>query len=142
MRFDEFEIGQKFTSQKKAIKKDEIYSFAEKYDSQRIHLDEEYAMNGPFGNIIASGYQTLGLAWNLFANMNILGPDSRGGIGLDEVRWKKPVYPEEQIYSEVKVDYMKKTSRGDRGVIKFLFHVKNQDDELVLEFTSITLIAV
>jgi acyl dehydratase len=59
------------------VKQDRINTFADATgDHQWIHVDEERAKQGPFGQTIAHGYLTLSLIPSL----------GGGGLGLDGVR--------------------------------------------------------
>ncbi|WP_286886257.1 MaoC/PaaZ C-terminal domain-containing protein [Aneurinibacillus sp. UBA3580] len=63
MYFEEFYTGQRFTLEPITITAEEIDEFARKYDPQPIHIDREFAEQGPFGGIIASGFHTAGVVW-------------------------------------------------------------------------------
>ena len=58
--FEDFEVGLSFESEPTLISKSEIIDFASKYDPQSFHLDEQAAVNGPFGQLTSSGFMTLG----------------------------------------------------------------------------------
>lgn len=141
MKFERFHQGQRFTTGTHTVTAAEIRDFSERYDPQRFHLDEEFARRGPFGAIVAPGDLTLAIAWGLFARMNILGEDSCGGIGLDEVRWLKPVYPGDTLHAEVEIAWLRRTSKGDKGILNLAFDVKNQHGETVLRFYTMSMVA-
>ena len=47
------------------ITQQEILEFANRYDPQWFHTDVEASVKGPYGGLIASGWQTCGLAMRL-----------------------------------------------------------------------------
>jgi acyl dehydratase len=64
-----------------------------------------------------------------------------GSPGIDELRWKKPVYPGDTLH--VRGQVLEKTpsrSRPEMGSFRTETRVTNQDDQLVMSFTSIVLI--
>src|SRR3546814_17830973 len=63
------------------------------YDPQPFHLDKEAAAEGPFNGLIASGFQTLAVAFRIFYQANVINACSMASPGLDELRWLRPVRP-------------------------------------------------
>jgi len=61
--YEDFTVGQSFSGGRRTIPEAEMIQFAQNYDPQRMHLDCLYAEEGPFHGLIASGFQTLCLAW-------------------------------------------------------------------------------
>ena len=64
-----------------------------------------------------------------------------GSPGIDELRWKKPVYPGDTLHVSGKM--LEKTpsrSRPDMGSFRTQTTVKNQDGDVVMTFISIVLI--
>lgn len=59
MKLDEFSIGQVFQTKSFQFTKENVMNFAEEYDPQYMHVNEEKAKMGRFNGIIASGIQTL-----------------------------------------------------------------------------------
>ena len=64
-----------------------------------------------------------------------------GSPGIDELRWRKPVYPGRHAHVRGKiVDKTPSRSRPEMGSFRTRPTVTNQDDEPVMTFTSIVLI--
>ena len=64
-----------------------------------------------------------------------------GSPGIDELRWRKPVYPGDTLHVRGKI--IEKTpsrSRPEMGSFRTHTTVTNQHDEPVMTFTSIVLI--
>ena len=112
------------------------------YDPQPFHVDRAAAAEGPFGGIVASGFQTRALAFRAFYDSNIIKSCSMGSPGIDELRWLAPVRPGDTLHVEAEVKQMRASrSKPDRGVLQMTYTAKNQDDEVVLTFTAIHLFA-
>ena len=60
------EPGRRWRTAGRTVLAAEISAFAQAYDPQALHLDAEWAGAGPFGGLIASGFQTLALVWALW----------------------------------------------------------------------------
>ncbi len=125
-----------------AVEQDEMIAFARLYDPQSIHTDPEAAKKGPFGGLIASGWQTCGLMMRPYVERYLTHNASLGSPGLDELRWLKPVRPGDRL--SVRVTVLKASpskSRPDRGAVTSFIEVSNQAGELVMTFRVINIIA-
>lgn len=58
--FDDFNVGDKFSSGGATVTGDMIVGFAQTYDPQPFHIDAEAAPNTSYGGLIASAFQNLG----------------------------------------------------------------------------------
>ena len=56
--FEDFNEGSVYEYQVPGLSVEEIIRFAEQYDPQSFHLDEDEASKTHFGSLIASGFQT------------------------------------------------------------------------------------
>lgn len=114
----------------------QIISFAEEFDPQPFHTDPEAAVEGPFGGLTASGWHTTGLMMRLFADHYLSKIASLGGPGVDELRWLHPVRPGDTLRLRVTVvDAKQSQSKPDRGLVRTLAEMINQDDATVLRLT-------
>ena len=136
------EIGRWWQTPGRTISEAEIFAFAGTYDPQSLHLDAEWAENGPYGGLIASGFHTLCLVWALWLRVGVLAGTSHGGIGLDELRWTAPVRPGDTLSGRVEVVDRTTNPRKGRGRVVFQHTISNQRDEIVLTFRTLALVAV
>lgn len=140
--FDDFEPGQAFHSKGATLSESQILDFALLYDPQPFHLDVEAAAEGPYGGLIASGFQTLAVAFRLFYQANVVNACSMGSPGLDELRWLKPVRPGDTLKVKAKVREKRPSrSKLDRGTLIMDYEVLNQTGEVVMTFTAIHILA-
>ncbi len=140
--FDDFSVGERFASRGMTLTEAQIIDFAQAYDPQPFHLDRGAAEAGPFGGLIASGFQTLALTFRLFYDAGIINHCSMGSPGFDELRWLKPVRPGGTLRVEAEVlETRPSASKPDRGIVRMNFRTLDQDDEPVMTFTAMMIFA-
>jgi len=133
--FEDFAAGERFVTASARLSEESITEFAGEYDPQPFHLDRRSAERSPFGGLIASGFQTMALAFRLFYAEDLISACSMGSPGMDKIRWHRPVRPGDAIRSEVEVRELRPSdSKPDRGYATLAYTVLNQDDEIVMTF--------
>lgn len=140
MRFDEFILEQVFETRSIKVSKEEIMSFADQFDPQYMHLDEEKAKQGRFKGIIASGLHTLSLSFRLCIDVGMFGEEVIAGTGINNLRFIKPVFPDDALYSIIKVIDKKKT-KNNAGIVTMLVTSFTNEGEKVLEFEMSALVS-
>lgn len=127
------------------VTREEVLDFAGKYDPQPFHLDDEAAAKTHFGRLSASGWHTAAMAMRMMVEgWQTAEPSaSLGSPGVDELRWKKPVYPGDTLRVESKlISKRRMKSRPNMGLMKSEQTVYNQDGDIVMTMISNGLIAV
>lgn len=137
MFFEDFTIDFEFKTGSRSITKQEILDFANEWDPQSFHVDELAALKSPYKGIIASGWQTLLVAFKLLLDTNIFKESSIGSPGMKDVRWILPVRPNDclQVFGKV-VSSKKSKSKPDRGFVNIIYDVKRNKDELVCSYEA------
>ena len=111
------------------------------FRSQPFHIDSEAAKQTIHGGLIASGFQTLAAGFRVLYGTSFITTANLGGIGIDELRWLKPVRPGDTLRSIAEItEVTPSKSKPDRGVVKYAITVVNQKKEPVL--TGIFIIVV
>ena len=64
--YEDFAVGQKFSSRSLRMEKDRIIAFATEFDPQPQHLGEQEAANSQSGRLVASGWHTAAVSMRLF----------------------------------------------------------------------------
>ena len=64
--FEDFLIGERIETAGITLTESQIIDFALMYDPQPFHVDTVAASKGPFGGLIASGFEMLALTFRLF----------------------------------------------------------------------------
>ncbi len=139
--FEDFEIGMVSKYGRYEVTAEEIIEFASKYDPQSFHLTEAAGKAMHFGGLCASGWRTCAMVTRMVVDgMVTTGSGSLGSPGIDELRWKKPVYPGDILRLEsTVVDKRESRSRPDMGSIFLDNKVFNQKDEMVMSFKPIVM---
>ena len=142
--FEDLEIGKRASFGRYDVTREEVIEFAKKYDPQAFHLDDEVAAKTHFGRLSASGWHTCAMTMAMMVeNMKNVKQAGLGSPGVDQLMWKRPVYPGDtlRVESEV-IEKRRSKSRPEMGLFKSRAKVFNQNDDVVLEMTSNGLIAV
>ena len=142
--FDDIKIGDTVITEKHKVTLDDIENFADlSGDKFYAHMDENSLEDTIFTEREAHGYFILSKAAGLFVD-----PD-KGPVllnyGIDECRFIKPVYPgmtigvrftaKEKIIQEKKED-----ENFEKGIVKFLVDVYDDEDETVMLATILTMV--
>lgn len=133
LHFEDFVTGQPWTYGAVQMTRDEIKDFARRYDPQRIHLDEDFAKTSIVGGLCASGFHTCCLMMRMLCDGFLLRTASLGAPGLDELKWVRPVRPDDVLSVRIEAhDKRVMTSRPHVGLVRTSYDVLNQNGEAVL----------
>ncbi|ADP32310.1 MaoC family dehydratase [Bacillus atrophaeus] len=132
MKLDEFAIGQVFHTKSFKLTKENIMGFAEEFDPQYMHLDEEKAKEGRFNGIIASGIHTIAISFKLWIEEGFYGDDIIAGTEMNNFKFIKPVYPDDELHTIVEV-LDKQPRKIDTGILTVLLSTYNHKEEQVFE---------
>jgi acyl dehydratase len=105
-----------------------IKAFAEEFDPQPFHLDQEAAQQSFFEGLAASGWHTSAVIMRLVESV----PLAHGLIGANsEVTWPRATRPGDvlRVVSTIK-ENVPSSSRPDRGWVIIESVALNQDDEI------------
>jgi acyl dehydratase len=137
---DDLAAGQTYPLGRRTVARDEIVAFARAWDPQPFHLDEEAGAASIYGRLIASGWHTVGVFMRMFADSMLNRSAALGSPGVDELRWLKPVYPDDTLDGRVEVLEVKPfRSRPDRGAARLRCVVTNQQGDDVLTMIAVVM---
>ncbi len=140
MVFDEFNTGDVLDAGPIGISEAEILEFATQYDPQWFHTDPARAAQGPYAGLIASGWQTCGLAMRLAVDNVLEGSESVGSPGVDNLRWLAPVRPGDSLTLRMTIiEKRVSRTRATRGVMRSQWQLDNQDGVTVLTLDATSL---
>jgi len=134
--FDDISPGQRFTTGTEQITAADIVAFAREFDPQPFHLDDAAAQHSVFGGLAASGWHTAAFTMRLLLKSG--APLAGGMVGVGaEINWPRPTRPGDVLCVESEVlEVTPSRSRPDRGMVKMRNLTKNQNGEVVQEFTG------
>lgn len=141
--YEDLAVGQKQAFGRYEVTREEVIEFASKYDPQPFHLDDEAAAATHFGRLSASGWHTCAMTMAMLVeNLKANRQAGLGSPGIDQLRWKRPVFPGDTLRCEsVVIEKRRSGSRPEMGIFKSSLTVFNQNDEPVLEMVSNGLIS-
>lgn len=150
--FEDYTIGDEVDLGSHEFTRDNIISFAQKFDPQKFHVDEEAAKDSLFGGLCASGWHT-GSVWlglvvtnrqRHLAEIAASGaavPRIGPSPGVRDLKWLKPVYPGDVIaFRSTIVDKKDSRSRLDYGLVVSRHEGVNQNGESVISLQGSILI--
>jgi acyl dehydratase len=135
--FEDFKPGHVYEHGARRLEEREIIDFAREWDPQRYHVDPEAAKATPFGGLIASGWQSCGVAMRLMCDAYLNDSSCVGSPGIDEIRFLRPVRPGDTLrFRATVLDSAPSRSRPERGTVTFRWELLNQDGEVVLSMVG------
>ena len=130
--FDDISVGYKSEVGVYDLTKEEVVSFATRWDPQTFHIDEQAAEKSVFGGLVASSLHLFAILTRLFFDhkdrIQILAM-----LGKDKIRLHAAARPGDKIrYVTECIESKPSSSRSDRGIIVLQDTLFNQNDEVLL----------
>ena len=136
--YEDIETGDTEEYGEREVTKQEMMEFAEKYDPQPFHIDEEAARESFFGELIASGWFTASVVMRMTVEHGIDDRASMGALGVGDLRWHRPVYPGDTL--SVRDEVVEKEPRDEKtGIVRYEKEVLNQDGKVVMSMEPMVL---
>lgn len=135
--FEDMTVGDTETFGEWTVTKDELVSFAEQWDPQPIHVDEEAAAESLHGGLIASGLHTVAIAMRLWVEEYLVDVANLGARGISKLEWHQPVRPGDTltVSGEVLEKTLPEESKG-HGYVDYDLSVHNGDDDHLMTMVS------
>lgn len=138
---DDLQVGNRFGSDSLKVTEEDIIAFARDFDPQPFHLDAKAAEQSVFKELVASGWHTAAMSMKLFVTGELKLAGGSVGLGVDELRWPRPVKPGDTLRLETEIlDVRPSKSKPDRGIIRIRNVTTNQDGEVVQTFVASVLV--
>lgn len=130
--FEDFEIGESYTTNARTITESDIVFHAmHSADWQPHHTNEEFAKTQSFKTRIAHGNLTFCVSTGLIFQSSSENPNIMA-YGYDKIRYPNPVFPGDTIKVEVKViDKQPHKKSKDHGILTQSETTTNQRGETV-----------
>jgi acyl dehydratase len=139
--FEDLRPGDVTTFGGVTVERDAMVAFAERYDPQPFHVDEEQARDTFVGQLIASGWYTTALVMRMACDAWVLRSSSRGAPGVEELRWLKPVLAGDRLSVRQSVLGAKTSrSRPEMGLAHLQWETLNGEGEVVMVQTNWTML--
>lgn len=138
--FEDVEVGSTSVHGSYDVTAEEIVEFAERYDPQPFHTDEEAAEDSMFEGLVASGWHTMAMCMRMI-NQHPEPIAALAGVSADKIRWRKPVRPGDHLELHTEVLSKRPSSKhDDRGYVTTGIEAHNQRDEVVVSYETTALV--
>ncbi len=132
---DEFDCGTRFVS------REDIVRFANEFDPQPYHTDEDFAAQSVFGGLIASGLHSTCICLRLAYDAVLSRTKNLGSPGWNDLKFLSPLRADDTVRLNVRVaEAVPSRSKSDRGRVHFVFELFNQAGEKILEAHPVTIV--
>lgn len=139
LTFDDLVVGDEWESPRRTVTQADVVLFAGiSGDFNPIHVDHHTAERGPFGRPVAHGLLGLSIASGLLSQAPRL--DTIAFLAILEWRFHHPILFGDTIHGVSRVEALEPNGNGRRGVVTWYRQVYNQDDRLVQEGRTQTLV--
>ncbi|MBB5710114.1 MaoC family dehydratase [Sphingomonas xinjiangensis] len=138
---DDFSVGDRASFGRYEVTREEVLDFARKYDPQPFHLSDEAAAETHFGRLAASGWHTCSMIMAMLVEHMKAHPQaSLGAVGIDQLRWIRPVHPGDILRCETEIlEVRPSQSRPEMGSLRSQMTAFNQKNEPVAQYVAIVL---
>lgn len=138
---EDLHVGDRFESDAFAVTENDIMAFARAFDPQPFHLDASAAEQSVFRGLVASGWHTAAMTMKLFVTGGLRLAGGSVGLGVDELRWPRPVRPGDTLRLQTEIMEIRPSrSKADRGIIRIRNTTTNQNGEVVQTFFASVLV--
>ena len=143
--FEELAIGDQLITEKRTITSEDINAFADlSGDHFYAHLTSTDFTGTMFERQVAHGYLLMSMSAGLFVSSYEKNPVLLN-YGIDELRFTKPMYPGSTMYvrftCKEKIQQEKKEITDiDKGIVKWLVEMIDENEELVGIATILTMV--
>lgn len=130
--FEDFSPGQNFALGTYTVSADDIIGFGTQWDPQRFHVNCDEAARTPFAGLIASGWHTASIFMHLYVKTLLADSSGVGSPGVDELRWREPVRPDDTLTASLSVERVVPSPISrDRGTVHPRCTLTNQHGRTV-----------
>ena len=132
---DEFKAGDVYDAGAVTVTETHVVNWAGLTgDFYPLHMDKEFAATTQFGQRLAHGPMIFALAVGRVALAGFGGDAAIAWLGADNMQMRAPVFIGDTLSVTVEVKEMRRTRDPKRGVGIWLYTVRNQRAETVMQF--------
>ena len=129
---EDLEVGQTFTGPARTITEADVVGFAGlSGDYNPIHTDVEFAKDSPYGQRVVYGLLGLSVLTGLLDRTRLFSGSAIAMLGIRDWTFTAPLFIGDTVTFRMEIRGVKRTSRGDRGVVDRYFELLNQRGEVL-----------
>ena len=134
--FEEFHPGDRFTTGRRTVTEHDILQFVSLVGlNEPLFVDLEYIRNESlFGERIAPGSLTFGMAEGLTVQTGIIHKTGMAFVGLNQMRLLGPVKVNDTLQVEIEVLETKPVPSRGGGIVRYRQWVRNQHGDTIMEY--------
>ncbi len=130
--FDDISVGWRKTIGTWTLTREEIVTFAEQWDPQPFHVDEQAARTSIYGELTASSLHLFAICTRLFFDYGS-GMAVLAMLGKDVVRFPNPARAGHPLLYETEcIEARVSESKPDRGIVRLLDTLVDESGATVL----------
>jgi len=140
--FEDLAVGDSLLTHRRTVGEADIVAFGGiSGDYFYMHFDELAAKESAFGQRIAHGLLVLSIASGLGIQTGMYTGTNLAFLGIEDWRFVGVVLFGDTIRLRSTVTEVRRTSKGDRGIVKLAEEIVNQRDEVVQKGVFVSLMA-
>ena len=139
LAFDDLSVGDEWESSRRTVTEADVVGFAGlSGDFNPLHMDHDAARRGPFGKPVAHGLLGLAIASGLASHAPRV--ETLAFLAILEWKFLHPIVFGDTIRVLTSVEALEARSRGRRGVVTWRRRLLNQDEIVLQEGRTQTLV--
>lgn len=136
MYYEDFTLDQSFTTLGRTISEFDLVQFAGMTgDNSSFHTDEEFSKKSVYGQRLVHGMLAVSIALGLVSRTLIFEGTGVAFLGVDRLRFRKPVFVGDTVTAKFTIESMRETSNPERGMVVRHIELFNQHQDCVLDFS-------
>ena len=139
--YEDIQIGETNSVGHYLVTEQEIIEFASNWDPQPYHIDEQAAKESVFKGLVGTSSH----AYALCAKLSLQRPQKTAilaALGIESMNFPNPLRPGATVRLEnTCLEKRLSKSHPDCGIVKNSSQLLNQDDKVILQMISNTLVA-
>ena len=121
--------GTNYDFGKISFSEEEIIAFAKNYDPLDFHINKEAAKKSIFKGFVASGPHAFHYYY-INKWIPLFGKTVLAGLGINDWKFLKPIYPNQQIYCAVTIDDAEQFPEKKSAAVTWNFEFKDDEGNL------------
>lgn len=125
-------VGQEFETARRTVTETDLMVFAMlSADWNAVHTDALSARDSPFGERIVHGALGLMITTGLVQRSGMFEGSAVALLGFSDWVFDRPLRVGDTVFTRLRIAGLRRTSRGDRGIISRELELINQDGDVV-----------